>query len=104
MDEVFAETDTLIITPYETIDLNTEEGQFKADTKGFISRMELRQIKKRLKEGKKRSISEGKDVSNKQPYGYSKDRDTKKLVPNEYAPFVKLIFGSAVTYIWERRY
>ena len=92
IDEVFANTDTLIITPSEIIDLNTEEGQFKADTKGFISRMEYRQIKKRLKEGKKRSISEGKDVSNKQPYGYSKDRDTKKLYPNEYAPFAKLIF------------
>lgn len=92
IDEVFSETDTLIITPHETIDLNTEEGQFKADTKGFISRMEYRQIKKRLAEGKKRSISEGKDVSNKQPYGYSKDRDTKKLYPNEYAPFAKLIF------------
>lgn len=92
IDEVFAETDTLIITPSETIDLNTEEGQFKADTKGFISRMEYRQIKKRLKEGKKRSVLEGKDISNKQPYGYSKDRDTKKLVPNEYAPFAKLIF------------
>lgn len=92
IDEVFAETETLIITPSEIIDLNTEEGQFKADTKGFISRMEYRQIKKRLKEGKKRSISEGKDVSNKQPYGYSKDRDTKKLYPNEYAEFAKLIF------------
>ena len=92
IEEVFAETDTLIITPYEIIDLNTEEGQFKADTKGFISRMEYRQIKKRLSEGKKRSTTEGKDVSNKQPYGYSKDRDTKKLYPNEYAPFAKLIF------------
>lgn len=92
IDEVFAETDTLIITPHEIIDLNTEEGQFKADTKGFISRMEYRQIKKRLKEGKKRSTTEGKDVSNKQPYGYSKDNVTKKLYPNEYAPFAKLIF------------
>ena len=92
IDEVFADTDTLIITPHEIIDLNTEEGQFKADTKGFISRMEYRQIKKRLKEGKKRSTSEGKDVSNKQPYGYDKDPITKKLVPNDYAPFAKLIF------------
>ena len=92
IETAFAETDTLIVTPYEIIDLNTEEGQFKADTKGFISRMEYRQIKKRLKEGKKRSALEGKDISNKQPFGYSKDRDTKKLVPNDYAQYVKLAF------------
>ena len=93
IENILAETDTLIITPHEIIDLTTEEGQFTADTKGFISRMEYRVIKKRLKEGKKRSVEqEGKDVSNKQPYGYSKDRDTKKLYPNEYAPFAKLIF------------
>ena len=92
IDETFAKTDTLIITPNETIDLNTEEGMFTADTKGFLSRMEYRQIKKRLKEGKKRSITEGKDVSNKQPFGFSKDFRTKKLYPNEYAPSAKLIF------------
>lgn len=93
IENLLAENDILIITPDEIIDLNTEEGQFKADTKGFISRMEYRVIKKRLKEGKKRSVEqEGKDISNKQPYGLSKDRDTKKLYPNEYAPFVKLIF------------
>lgn len=92
IETAFAETDTLIITPHEIIDLNTEEGQFKADTKGFISRMEYRQIKRRLKEGKKRSALEGKDISNKQPFGYDKDRDTKKLVPNQYAQYVKLAF------------
>lgn len=93
IENILAETETLIITPHEIIDLNTEEGQFTADTKGFISRMEYRVIKKRLKEGKKRSVEqEGKDISNKQPYGLSKDRDTKKLYPNEYAPFAKLIF------------
>ena len=92
IETAFAETDTLIVTPYEIIDLNTEEGQFKADTKGFISRMEYRQIKKRLKDGKKRSALEGKDISNKQPFGYDKDRDTKKLVPNQNAQYVKLAF------------
>lgn len=93
IENTLAENDILIITPHEVIDLNTEEGQFTADTKGFISRMEFRVIKKRLKEGRKRSVEqEGRDITNKQPYGYSKDKDTMKLVPNEYAPFAKLIF------------
>ena len=93
IEKILKETDTLIITPSETIDLNSEQGEFTADTKGFIARMEYRISKKRFKEGKKRSVEqEGKDISNKQPYGYSKDRDTKKLYPNEYAPFAKLIF------------
>lgn len=93
IENLLADNDILIITPHEVIDLNTEEGQFKADTKGFISRMEFRQIKKRLREGRKRSIEQdGRDITNKQPYGLSKDRDTMKLYPNEYAPFVKLIF------------
>ena len=93
IEKVLKETETIIITPSETIDLNSEQGEFTADTKGFIARMEYRITKKRFKEGKKRSVEqEGKDISNKQPYGYSKDRDTKKLYPNEYAPFAKLIF------------
>lgn len=92
IEKVLKDTDTLIVTPSETIDLNSEQGEFTADTKGFISRMEYRISAKRFKEGKKRSISEGKDVANRQPYGYSKDKETKKLYPNEYAPFAKLIF------------
>ena len=93
IENILAENDIQIITPHEVIDLNTEEGQFTADTKGFISRMEFRVIKKRLKEGRKRSVEQdGRDITNKQPYGYSKDKDTMKLVPNEYAPFAKLIF------------
>lgn len=92
IEQVLKDTDTLIITPSEIIDLNSEQGEFTADTKGFIARMEYRISAKRFKEGKKRSISEGKDVANRQPYGYSKDPTTKKLYPNEYAPFAKLIF------------
>jgi DNA invertase Pin-like site-specific DNA recombinase len=92
IEQVLKDTDTLIITPSEIIDLNSEQGEFTADTKGFIARMEYRISAKRFKEGKKRSISEGKDVANRQPYGYSKDKETKKLYPNEYAPFAKLIF------------
>lgn len=92
IEKVLKDTDTIIITPSETIDLNSEQGEFTADTKGFISRMEYRISAKRFKEGKKRSISEGKDVANRQPYGYSKDKETKKLYPNEYAPFAKMIF------------
>jgi DNA invertase Pin-like site-specific DNA recombinase len=84
--------DTLIITPSKIYDLNSEEGETSAEIDGFISRMEYRRIRKRLEDGKKRSILEGKDVSNKQPYGYSKDKETKKLIPNEYAQNVKLIF------------
>lgn len=93
IENLLAEHDVPLITPHEVIDLNTEQGEFTADTKGFIARMEYRIAKKRFKEGKKRKIEqEGKDVSNKQPYGFSKDRDTKKLYPNDYAPFAKLIF------------
>ena len=92
IEKILKDNDVLIITPSEIIDLNSEQGEFTADTKGFIARMEYRISKKRFKEGKKRSTSEGKDVSNKQPYGFDKDRDTKKLVPNEFAPFVKLMF------------
>lgn len=92
IEKIFKKTSTLIITPYEIIDLNTEEGEFKADTKSFISRMEFRQIKKRLKEGKKRSTREGKEVSNRYPYGYTKDPTTQKLVPDENADNAKLIF------------
>lgn len=92
IEDTFEETNTLIITPNEIIDLNTEEGMFKADTKSFISRMEYRQIKKRMKEGKKRSVTEGKDLSRWQPYGYSKEPSTKKLIPNEYADNARMIF------------
>ena len=92
IEDIFAKSDTLIITPSEIIDLNTEGGAFTADVKGFIARAEYRMIKKRLKEGKKRSVTEGKDLSRFQPYGYSKDIQTKKLIPNEYADNARMIF------------
>ena len=93
IENILAENDIQIITPHEVIDLNTEEGQFTADAKGFIARAEFRVLKKRFREGRKRSVEQdGRDITNKQPYGYSKDRDTMKLVPNEFAPFAKLVF------------
>lgn len=70
IERTFKESDTLIITPKTTIDLNDEQGEMQADFEGFLSRMEYRKIKGRLRDGKIRAINEGRNISAAAPIGF----------------------------------
>lgn len=97
IENVFKKYGTLIITPSKLYDLNSEEGEMSADVDGFVSRMEYRRIKRRLEDGKHRSATMGMNVSNKVPYGFRKNLDTKKLEPFEdEAVYVRMMYSLCI--------
>lgn len=97
IEKILKKHDTLIITPSKIYDLNSEEGETSAEIDGFIARMEYRRIKKRLEDGKHRSAAAGIDVANTVCYGFTKDAETKKLIPYEpEAQHVRLIYSLCI--------
>jgi DNA invertase Pin-like site-specific DNA recombinase len=91
----FKYTDTKIITPSKTYDLND-----KFDRKFFEQELlrgndYLEYVKEILVRGKIRSVEDGLYIGSITPFGYSKTKLPKKgftLVPNEDAETVKYIF------------
>lgn len=96
MEKTFKESDTLIITPKSTIDLNDEQGEMQADFEGFLARMEYRKIKGRLRDGKIRAIKEGKNISAYAPLGYYVDDNQKLAIDEEEVHIPRLIFDLAL--------
>ncbi|BAU29607.1 DNA invertase Pin-like site-specific DNA recombinase [Aneurinibacillus soli] len=91
----FKFSDTLIITPNEVIDCNSEGAELLFGVKSIIAREELKQINKRLQGGRRRSAKDGKSITRKPPYGYTRDENLK-LHPNpEEAQIVRKIFELA---------
>lgn len=96
IEKTFKASDTLIITPKHTIDLNDEQGEMQADFEGFLSRMEYRKIKGRLRDGKISAVKEGRNISAAAPIGY-KVNDRQKLEIDETEVHIpKLIFELAL--------
>lgn len=70
-------------TQYEVYDLNNPNHAQMLEMKLFFGNMELSQIKKRYKEGKRLARFMGKWVDGVAPYGYKIDNKTKFLIPDE---------------------
>lgn len=90
----FRYTDTKVITPTKTYDLNN-----KFDRKYFEQELlrgndYLEYIKEILSRGRKRSVEEGLYIASKPPFGYDKFKLKKgyTLVPNKDADTVRYIF------------
>lgn len=86
-----------IITPDKTYDLNDQADEQFSDMKFMFSRYELKTITKRLVNGRKQSVKEGKFVGSVPPYGYEKIKIKGEkgyvLRPSEKeADIVKMIF------------
>lgn len=97
IEKILKKQDTLIITPSKLYDLNSEEGETSAEIDGFISRIEFRRINRRLEDGKHRSAGLGQNVSNKVPFGFTKDIETKKLIPYEpEAQYVRMMYSLCI--------
>ncbi|ATF11577.1 recombinase family protein [Brevibacillus brevis X23] len=92
IERTFKESQTLILTPQETLDLNEESGEFTVEVKTFLARMEYKQIKKRLQGGRRRGTTSGRDQSTKPPYGYRKDDSLRLVIHEEEAKIVRMIF------------
>ena len=88
-------TETKIITPNKTYDLNDELDETFSEFKTFMARQEYKMITRRMQTGTKKAVSDGYHVF-EPPYGYRRIYDdrrhpTLEIVPEE-AENVKLIF------------
>ena len=68
--QAFKFSDTRIITPLKTYDPNNEYDEEYFEFGLFMSRREYKTINRRLQRGRVTSVTEGKYVANKAPYGY----------------------------------
>lgn len=93
--EAFKESNTKIITPMKTYDLNNEMDEEMTEFKTFFSRRELKTINRRMQGGRVRSAEEGNYIATNPPLGYditfiNKSR-TLKINESE-SKIIKLIF------------
>lgn len=93
--DTFKFSDTKIITPDKTYDLNDDLDEELTEFKSFMSRREYKIITKRMRRGLKQTISEGCYVANA-PFGYEKVYKDKKPtleINEDEAKFVRMIFS-----------
>lgn len=94
--DAFKESNTKIITPLKTYDLNNEFDEEMTEFKTFFSRRELKTINRRMQGGRVRSVEDGNYIATNPPFGYDihyiKKSRTLKLNENE-AEIVKIIFN-----------
>ncbi|WP_339306465.1 recombinase family protein [Paenibacillus sp. FSL R5-0519] len=82
--ETFRESNTKIITPRKTYDLNDEFDEEYSEFEAFMARKELKIITRRLQGGRLRSVEEGNYIGTRPPYGWEIEKDGKSryLVPH----------------------
>lgn len=92
--KTFKESNTKIITPQKTYDLNNDFDEEYSEFEAFMSRKELKMITRRMQGGRQRSVEEGNYLGTNPPLGYDIEKKgrIRTLKPNEYAEVVKLIF------------
>ncbi len=93
--DAFKESNTLIITPQKTYDLNNELDEEMTEFKTFFSRRELKTINRRMQGGRIRSVEDGNYIATNPPIGYDiKYIDKNRtLIINEFeAVIINLIF------------
>uniref|UniRef100_UPI0028AA0FB8 recombinase family protein n=1 Tax=Faecalispora jeddahensis TaxID=1414721 RepID=UPI0028AA0FB8 len=92
--ETFKTSGTKIMTPVKTVDLDNDADEDYTEFKTFLSRQELKMIKRRLKAGTQRTIKDGGYIANA-PYGYEKAYRDKKptlKIKEDEAKIVRLMF------------
>lgn len=97
--ETFKDSNTLIITPSKTYDLNDDIDEEMTEFKTFFARRELKVINKRMQSGRVRSVENGNYIATNPPLGYDITFINKfrTLKINEHeAEIVKIIFDMYV--------
>lgn len=92
--KTFKESNTKIITPQKTYDLNNDFDEEYSEFEAFMSRKELKMITRRMQGGRQRSVEDGNYLGTNPPLGYDIEKigRVRTLKPNDYADVVKLIF------------
>ena len=97
ISQIFQVSNTKIITPAKTYDLNVDQDEQFADMKFMFSRYEYKAITGRMERGRKISAQEGRFMGSSAPFGYRRvkiqgDKGyTLEIVPEE-AETVRMIF------------
>ena len=93
--ETFRASNTKIITPRKTYDLNDEFDEEYSEFEAFMARKELKIINRRLQGGRRRSVEEGNYLGTRPPYGYEIDNkpDGRTLKPHpEQSAVIPIVF------------
>jgi len=94
--DTFKESNTKIITPLKTYDLNNEIDEEMTEFKTFFSRRELKTINRRMQGGRIRSAEDGNYIATNPPLGYNityinKNRTLE--VNEEESKIIKIIYN-----------
>lgn len=79
--KAFLRSNTLVVTPQQTYNLNNENDEFAVDMRSFIARVEYKQIVKRLTKGKKIGARLGQWTNGTPPLPYEYERYSDKYNP-----------------------
>ncbi|WP_028777047.1 recombinase family protein [Shimazuella kribbensis] len=90
--KTFKKSKTKIITPRKIYDLDDQFDEEYSEFEAFMARKEFNIIKRRLENGRIRSVQEGNYIGARAPYGYQKTGDLTLIPDPETAPIVKMIF------------
>lgn len=92
LDRAFRYSSTKIITPTETYDPDSQTWELVFGIKSLVAREELKAITRRLQSGRVSSAGEGKSISKKPPYGYTRGEDLRLEPDIETAWVVRKMF------------
>ncbi|WP_333980314.1 recombinase family protein [Bacillus pumilus] len=81
--EAFKESNTLLITPQKIYNMSNESDEMLSEFELVIARNEYRAIKRRLLNGRKGAVKEGRPHSGSVPYGFKWDKNDKTAKVDE---------------------
>ena len=91
--EELAQLDVILKSATEPFDTGAAAGRMMLQMLGVFAEFEHATIVDRVTAGLERRVREGKWMSGRTPYGYTRDKETKLLVPDPVkAPVVRRIF------------
>ncbi|KEO84796.1 recombinase family protein [Tumebacillus flagellatus] len=93
IEDTFKESGVLIITPRKVYDSQDEYDEEAMENETFFSRKEFKRINRRLQNGRKDSVNDGKHIAKKPPYGYERGSDLKLRPDPDTAKIVRMIFN-----------
>ena len=77
IQRAFKSSGTLLLTPSGITDYSNSDQVFQSALKGLFANHELEQIKRRMTEGKKRAVKDGRPHTGQVPFPYYWDKNTK---------------------------
>lgn len=96
--DTFKNSNTIILTPNKTYNLNDELDEFSTEIQMLFARQELKKITARLRSGMKRTVQDGYHIG-EPPYGYRRvyiDKRPTLEICEEEARVIRMVFDMYV--------